>query len=216
MAISLGQSPWVLIGLSFLELLFILIPALIAARVEDTTLKTQFNEMGFQKLEIGVIYIIIEIIVGLASGLFLYLISGYIYIFFQSIIEAILGVQFFETGESSAISTHPHQPSIIQLVILLVLQFIIIAISEEAFFRGFLIKKFRNKFELPFSIMMSSILFTLYHVPPFLVPLSTVISLFGFYFTFGLFLSLLFISFKDSLISVILCHGFYNFLVILL
>lgn len=216
MAISLGQSPWLLIGLTFLELLFIIIPAFIAAKIEHTTLKIQLNEMGFRKSKGGDFQIIIKIVIGLASGLLLYLVGGYIYLFFQSIAEAILGANFFETGESSAISTHPQQPNIIQLAILLVLQFVIVAVSEEAFFRGFLINIFQNKFRNSLSIILSSILFTLYHVPPFLVPFSTIISLFGFYFTFGLLLSLLFILFKKSLVPVILCHGLYNFLVLLL
>ena len=51
MVIELGANPWILIGLMFLELLFILIPALIASKVENTSIKDEIIFMGFQKNE---------------------------------------------------------------------------------------------------------------------------------------------------------------------
>jgi len=51
MVIKLGANPWILIGLMFLELLFILIPALIASKVENTSIKDEIIFMGFQKNE---------------------------------------------------------------------------------------------------------------------------------------------------------------------
>ncbi|TFG00550.1 MAG: CPBP family intramembrane metalloprotease [Promethearchaeota archaeon] len=215
MTISLGQNPWVLIILTFFELLFIIIPALIAAQIEHTSIKTELNEMGFQKTKISKLNFILEIFVGGAVGFTLYIVGGFIYLLNRILIQTIFGVRFFEAGKSGGISTRPIQPDIIQILIILLQQLLIIAISEEAFFRGFLIKKLDNKIPLSLSIIISSILFALYHSPPFLVPISTIISSFGFYFTFGILLSILFMMYDTSLISVIICHAFYNILVIL-
>lgn len=215
MVIFLGQDPWILIGLTFLELLFLIIPPFIAAKVERTSLKEQLVMMRFQAPSPPYWVIGLKAFIGGVIGMLLYLVGGYIAFFYQVIIVTILGSQFLESGESGAISTQPTQPNLVQLSIILVLQVAIVAVSEEAFFRSFLIQKLQTRFRLYLSIIFSSIFFALYHVPPFLVPITTVISFFGFYFTFGILLSVLFIAFDYQIIPVILCHGVYNILVIL-
>ncbi|MFX1502753.1 MAG: type II CAAX prenyl endopeptidase Rce1 family protein, partial [Promethearchaeota archaeon] len=87
---------------------------------------------------------------------------------------------------------------------------------EEAFFRGFLIKKLKVKLKLSYSIIFSSIIFTLYHIPPFLVPLTTIITYFGYYFAFGVLLSLVFVYFKYSLIPCSVAHSCFNILILLM
>ena len=49
MTFDLGKDPIILISLSFLEILLILIPALIASRVEKKPFLEELKEMGFQK-----------------------------------------------------------------------------------------------------------------------------------------------------------------------
>lgn len=215
MPISLGQHPWILISLTFFELLFVIIPPLIAAKIEQTSVKTQLEIMGFQKPTYGLLRSFLEALFGVGIGIGLYLVGGYISLFYRIIIRAILGAEFLESGESGVISTQPIQPSMHQLIIILLLQLFVVAVSEEAFFRGFLIKKLQNKFRTIVGVIISSIFFALYHVPPFIVPITTILSFFGFYFTFGILLSILFIGCDRSLIPVILCHGIYNILVIL-
>ena len=215
MVISLGQDPWILISLTFLELLFLLIPPLIAAKIEQTSMKEQLEFMGIQKPTNGLLRNLLEGFFGICMGMALYLVGGYISLFYKLIIVILLGAEFLQSAEGGAISTQPLKPSIIQLIIIVLLQFFVVALSEEAFFRGFLIKKLQYKFRTGLSVIISSILFALYHTPPFIVPISTIISFFGFYFTFGILLSLLFIGFNQSLIPVIMSHAIYNILVFL-
>lgn len=49
MAIDLGKDPIILIILSFLEILLVLIPTLIASKVEKISLLDELKEMGFQR-----------------------------------------------------------------------------------------------------------------------------------------------------------------------
>ncbi len=216
MAIDLGKDPILLISLSFLEILLILIPAFIASRVEKKSLLDELKEMGFQRKPTTLRNMLLKVIFGLLIGIIFFLASGFIIYFFVNIIVQILfGAQFVEDGINNAISTTPISPTIIQLIIIIAIQIVIVAPCEEGFFRGFLIRKSNKKIKLLYSIIFSSIMFSIYHVPPFLVPLSTIITFFGYYFLFGIFLSLTFVLFKNSLLPSSIAHFTLNILILL-
>jgi len=213
MTLELGENTWILIGLMFLEVSFVVFPALVSSKLMKTSFINEINQMGFQKNK----KLFIKIISGLAFGLLFFFLSGVIITIFRDfIVRNLFGNEFVELAEIGAIDTTPIQPNTIQLVILIIIQMIITGPCEEAFFRGFLIKKFNLKLKSTYSILISSIFFSLYHVPPFLVPLPTIITFFGYYFTFGLILSSIFIIFNYSIIPCSIAHSFFNILLILI
>ncbi len=213
MVIQIGENPWILIGLTFFEVLFVIIPALISSKLENKTFKDIIKEMGFQKNK----DIFLKVISGLSFGIVFFFFGNYIILFFRDlIVRNIFGNEFVEAGEAGGISTSPIQPNNIQLMILIILQVIIIGPCEESFFRGFLIQKMKTKLKLAYSIIISSIFFTLYHVPPFLVPLTTIITFFGYFFTFSIILSLIFVYFDFSLIPCSIAHSVFNILILLI
>ncbi|MFX1426838.1 MAG: type II CAAX prenyl endopeptidase Rce1 family protein, partial [Promethearchaeota archaeon] len=176
MVIQLGDNPWILIGLTFLEILFVAVPALISSRIEKKNFRILLSEMGFQKNE----DILIKVIAGLSVGVLFFSFGDFVIILFRNvIIENFFGSEFIQEGQEGVVTTTPVQPTIIQLTILIMLQIVLVGPCEEAFFRGFLINKFKEKVKITYSIIISSIFFTLYHVPPFIVPLTTVITFFG-------------------------------------
>lgn len=216
MSIDLGKDPILLIYLSFLEILLIIIPGLIASKIEKKPLLEELKEMGFQKKPTTIRKMLLKVISGFLIGIIFFFLSGYIDSFFLYFIALFLfGAQFVEEGISNAISTTPVNPSMLQLIILIAIQIMIVAPCEEGFFRGFIIKKTHKKIKLLYSLLISSILFTLYHVPPFLVPLSTIATFFGYYFSFGILLSLTFILFKNSLLPSSIAHFTLNILILL-
>jgi len=142
MAIDLGKDTILLISLSFLEILLILIPALIASKVEQKSLLDELKEMGFQKKPTTLKKMIPKVISGLLIGIIFFFISGYIISFFvNTIVLLLFGAQFVEEGINNAISTTPFNPTIIEVIILIAIQIIIVAPCEEGFFRGFILKK---------------------------------------------------------------------------
>ena len=216
MAINLGIDPNILILISFAELLFILIPSLIAAKIEKTTFIFEVKELGFNVKNSKFKKIILKICAGMVIGVFFFFISNFLLTFYMRfIIQNLFGAQFIEEGIGSAISTSPVNPNYIQLALLIAIQIGIIGPCEEAFFRGFVINKSKNKVKLIYSIILSSFLFALYHVPPFLVPLTTIITFFGYYFTFGILLSLIFVAFKGSLLPSSIAHSSLNVLLLI-
>lgn len=216
MPIDLGKDPIFLIILSFLEILLIIIPGLIASKIEKKSLLDELKEMGFQRKPTTIKKMLPKVISGLLLGIIFFFLSGYIITFFLYFIVLILfGEQFVQEGINNAISTTPVNPSIIQLIILIAIQIVIVAPCEEGFFRGFIIKKTHKKIKLLYSLLVSSVIFTIYHVPPFLVPLSTIITFFGYYFSFGMSLSLTFVLFKNSLLPSSIAHFTLNILILL-
>ena len=216
MAIELGKDPILLIILSFLEILLVLIPGLIASKVEKKSLIDEFKEMGFQRKPTTLKRVLLKVLSGFLIGIIFFFISGYIISFFvNTIVLLLFGAQFVEEGINNAISTTPFNPTIIEVIILIAIQIIIVAPCEEGFFRGFIIKKCSKKMKLLYSLIFSSFIFTIYHVPPFLVPLSTIVTFFGYYFFFGIFLALTFILFKNSLLPGTIAHFTLNILILL-
>ncbi|MHA1460610.1 MAG: CPBP family glutamic-type intramembrane protease [Promethearchaeota archaeon] len=217
MVLDLGKDTILLIILLFLEILLVLIPAFIASKVEDKSLLDELKEMGFQRKPTTLKKMILKVISGLLIGIIFFFISGYIISFFvNTIVLLLFGAQFVEEGINNAISTTPINPTIIEVIILMAIQIIIIAPMEEGFFRGFIIKKSNKKMKLFYSLIFSSVIFSIYHVPPFLVPLSTIITFFGYYFFFGILLSLTFVLFKNSLLPSSIAHFTLNILILLL
>jgi membrane protease YdiL (CAAX protease family) len=216
MAMELGANTWILIGIMLLEILFIIIPALIASKVENTSIKDEIIFMGFHKNIDSIQKNIIKVLVGIGLGFTFFFISGYIiYLFKNIIVKSLFGSGFVKKGEQGGINTVPLEPNLFQLIIIIILHILLVGICEEAFFRGFIIKKCEMKLNQVFAILFSSVCFAFYHTPPFLVPITTIITYFGYYFTFGVLLSVLFKIFHNSLIPCAIAHGILNTLILI-
>lgn len=217
MTLQLGENPWFLILLTFLELLLILIPAVFASKIEKKSFKEELIEMGFRKSAESLKMMFIKIISGLIFGFFFFLINGYILFFFRDLIFGkLFGNAFVTCSKEGSINTKPIKPSLIQIIIIVILLIVIVGPCEEGFFRGFIIEKCNKKIKKIYSILISSVCFAIFHLPPFLVPPTTFIVLFGYYFTFGIILALIYIIFDNSLIPCTIAHATFNVLIFLL
>ncbi len=217
MAINLGRDPSLLIVITFFEIFLILIPALIASKIEKRPIIEEFREMGFQKKPNSLKNFSLKIFLGLLIGTLFYFFSSFVLSFFTNfIVQTLFGTQFVEQGVENAIITAPFNPTITQLIIIITIQIIIVGPCEEGFFRGFIIKKSQKKMKLIYSVILSTFIFTIYHVPPFLVPVSTIITFFGYFFTLGTLLALTFIFFKNSLLPSSIAHSIFNILILIL
>jgi len=215
MAINLGEDPSLLIAITFFEVFLILIPALIASKIEKRPIIEEFKEMGFQRKSNSLKNLSLKIFLGLLIGTLFFFFSIFLYIFTNFIVQTLFGTQFVEQGVENAITTEPFNPTITQLIIIITIQIIIVGPCEEGFFRGFIINKSQKKMKLIYSVILSTFIFTIYHVPPFLVPVSTIITFFGYFFTLGALLALTFIFFKNSLLPSSIAHSMFNILILI-
>ena len=154
---------------------------------------------------------------GILFGVIFYLIGGFIFSFFVDvIIKNMLGFVFAENGLNNAISVEPINPQPIELVIIIILQVLIVGPCEEGFFRGFVLKKIKNKSNFILALIISSLCFTIYHIPPILVPISTIITFFGYYFSYGLLFGGLYMINKESLLPSMVAHSLFNIFVLMI
>ena len=215
--IQLGENPWVLIILSTLEILFIIVPPLISSWISTTTIKQELHHIGVKLSFSNFFNKLIKAVLGIFIGIGLVILSTLILFFFRDIIAiSVFSEEFVSEGTENAISTQLVNPTYLQFFIIVIIQFFIIGPCEESFFRGFIISKLKPKMPLIYAIVISSVFFALFHVPPFLVPISTIISYFGYYFTIGFILALVFIYSNFSLIPSSLAHSVFNFLILIL
>jgi len=123
MAINLGKDPNILILISFAEILFILVPSLIAAKIENKSFLAELKEIGFQRKPTTLKKMLLKVGFGLLIGTVFYFVSGFIISFFVNfIVQNLFGAQFVEEGINNAISTTPINPTIIQLIILIAIK----------------------------------------------------------------------------------------------
>ena len=217
MTINLGTNFLLLIILSLMEILFIIIPALISSKIGKSTFLMELSEMGFSRGLRPFRQAILKIIAGLTIGALLFVISPYLLSFITNLVLIpLFGGEFVQNGIENAISTLPVNPSLIELSILIIIHIFVTGPSEEAFFRGFLISKFNKKVKLRYAILFSSLIFTFYHTPFFLVPISTIILFFPYYFAIGLILALVFVYSKYSLLPCFVAHSIFNIFILLL
>ncbi len=215
MAINLGKDPSFLIAITFFEIFLILIPALIASKIEKTPIINEFKEMGFQLKRNSLKNFTLKIFLGLLIGILFFFFSSFVVSISNFIVQILFGTQFVEQGVENAITTEPFNPTITQLIIIITIQIIIVGPCEEGFFRGFIIKKSQKKMKLIYSVILSAFIFAIYHVPPFLVPVSTIITFFGYFFTLGTLLALTFLFFKNSLLPSSIAHSMFNILILI-
>ncbi|MFX1497227.1 MAG: lysostaphin resistance A-like protein [Promethearchaeota archaeon] len=200
-----------------LELIILLLPLYISAILEKKTIKAEFKEIGFFRGLKGTFTVVLRIILGVDIGIFLYFFARlFLFLYKDILIIYLFGTQFVEEGVSNSISTEPIHPNFLEITLIIILQVLITSPSEEGFFRGFLIQKFNRKLKLKYTVVISSTFFAFYHVPPFLVPLSTIITYFGYYFLLGFLLTLIFIYSNKSLLMCIISHSVFNILILVI
>ncbi|MFW9772781.1 MAG: lysostaphin resistance A-like protein [Promethearchaeota archaeon] len=200
-----------------LELIILIIPLVISAVLGKKPLKAEFKEIGFVRDSKSILNSFLKIIIGIDLGIFLYLFAGLLLFLYRDIlITILLGIQFVEEGISNRIITEPIKPNLLEITLLIIIQVLVTSPSEEGFFRGFFIQKLKRKLKLIYAVLISSTFFTIYHLPPFLVPVQTIIAYFGYYFLLGFLLGLIFIYSNRSLMVCIIAHSVFNILILVI
>jgi len=220
MGLDVASSAGVFFLFSAAELIFFVGIPLIVFRLQKKDLKYEFrhriipNEMlhriGWLRLA--------DIIFGILFGVFFYFFGGLLSSTIRKVIIQIMGQEFYETASAGSVNTTPPPPPPDPLIIWtliivgVIVIFVTVAFAEEFCFRGVLLKEFNHKNKV-FGVILSSFLFMLFHVMPGIVPWSTFMTFWLYYFTFGVMLSLITIFQKGDLIVAIFAHGAFNSLI---
>lgn len=219
---DLVYDPYFLIISSFFELIFILIPVLYVGRyLQNPTFKNRLGLLGFTSRNYGIKGIIKEILIGLGfavSGIF---IVGIVSISIEMLLEQF-GVEIIST--ESDVELIVSSIDILGLILLSITMILIIGTSEEICFRGFMQKGLVKNLGKIWGILLTALIFSMFHLlgvflllpeAPFEFAISFVLLFFP-YLSISLMLGLLFYWRNENLIAVIVAHGVYNAIAIIL
>jgi len=219
-------SPYFIIITSFVELVFILIPALYVGKyLQKPTLNNRLILLGFTKKGFNKTKLVKEILIGLGFAVVGVTLVLSVTFLMEIILNLIFGYEiiqdfFGNAGEVDAMIAFADPLSIFLLAIVMIL---IIGTTEEVLFRGFLQKGLVRSLGKSWGIVITALIFSLIHlIAIFLAPGSPIIFIISFLFNFfpffaiSLLLGLLYNWRKENLIAVMITHGVYNALTIIL
>lgn len=199
-----------MILLSVLELIFIITPLIyIKKYLKKPSLKNRLALLGFTTKGFGKKKIIKEIGIGL-----LFAVMGLIFIMTLSFLMELL-IPSIQSSEMDALLFS--SLNAIQLILFIFIMIFIVGTSEEILFRGFMQKGLvRSRLGIKGGIVLSAFLFAMIHVVMYLYDLVYFFVLFVPYFAISLLLGWLYHWRDENLIAVMITHGVYNALILIL
>lgn len=220
-------NPYIIIITSLAELIFIFTPVLFVGRyLQNASLKNRLFLLGFTTREYDKIEVFKEILIGIAFALIGLLLVSVVSILAEIILEFFFGVEIIQDiGSSSGeFDTIILSSDIYSLVLLAIVMILVIGTSEEILFRGFMQKGLVRSIGKSWGIFMTALIFSMIHLIGIflLIPFDSTYFIISFllsffpYFTISLMLGILFYWRKENLIAVMITHGVYDALTIII
>jgi len=221
---SILYSPYFLILTSLAELILIFVPVLYLGKfLKQPTLKNRLSLLGLSGERQNVIK---EILIGVGAAFGGILLVGMTSLAIESFIKFTFGIEFI-SGDGSdlgSIESFLRGADILALILIVLTMIFVVGFSEEILFRGFLQKGLVKNLGVGRGILLNALIFSFIHVfmvftyitEEVIVFISYFLAIFIPYFAISLMLSLLFQWRNENLIAVIVAHGLYDALTILL
>lgn len=207
MTLDLARSSIMFFLVSLLELIFIAIP-LIVFKFQKKDLKYEFRFRIIPESR-SVKRRLLDIVMGLLLGVGFLFVGSYVAFFIRQLVIYFMGESFYSSASAGSVNTSPPSLQVWELVLSVAVMYCLVGLSEEYCFRGVLFKEMGKKSAL-LGWVGSSLLFSLYHVFPGIVPFSTFLTFWFYYFLFGILLAAITYVQKGDLITAIIAHGTFN------
>ncbi|MFW9988267.1 MAG: CPBP family intramembrane glutamic endopeptidase [Candidatus Odinarchaeota archaeon] len=217
------SNPYFIIFTLFIELIFILIPVLYVGQyLQNPTLKNRLGLLGFTREGFDKVGLIQEILIGIGFaiiGIVLVLGSSFITEIF---LESAFNVTFSDASTETDLLFS--STNLLIIIIFSILMILVIGPSEEILFRGFMQKGLTRNLGNRGGILLTAFIFAIIHVlgiisiylnsPLYLL----ILFIYSFipYFVISLLLGLIYYWRNENLIAVIITHGVYDTLTIIL
>ena len=219
-------NPYFIIFSSFIELILFIVPLLFVGqylqkpKIHNRLILLGFTTKGFNKIQlfkeilIGLVFAVVGVLLIMFVSFVMELLLTAI--FGENIVSGIIGAP----GELDVIITSSDILSIILLVIIMI---VIIGTSEEVLFRGFLQKGLVRNLGKSWGLLVTALIFSSIHlIGIFLFPeslttfvISLLLNFFPF-FAISILLGLIYYWRKENLIAVMITHGVYNAITIII
>jgi len=220
-------DPYFIIFSSFFELIFILVPIIYVENyLQNPTLKNRLGLLGFTLKGFNKKETYKEILIGLGFAVIGILLVASVSFLTEFILEIFFGIEIVRDLSSTTTDVELiiSSADIFSLILLSIVMILIIGTSEEILFRGFMQKGLMRSLGNKWGILITAFIFSMIHLLGiFLIgletPLVLIISFFlSFvpYFAISLMLGLIYYWRNENLIAVIIAHGVYDTLAIIL
>jgi len=220
---DLISNTYFLALISLFELIFIIIPVIYVKKyLENPSYKNSLILLGFTSKGFDRRDVTKEVLIGLGFALIGVLLVSSVSILMELILEVIFKVEIVQ--DSSEISGALLPMDIPSLIVFAIVMILIIGTSEEILFRGFMQKGLVRNLGNKWGLIVSALIFSMIHLFGILFlalesPLVFIISfLLSFlpYFAISLMLGYLYYWRNENLIAVVIMHGVYDALTIIL
>jgi len=214
-------DPYFIIFSSFFELLFLLVPVLYVGNyLQNPTLENRLGLLGFTSKGMNKKGILKEIIIGLVFAIVGISLVAAVSFLTEIILEFIFGIEIVREVSSTTTDVEfiISSADLLSLIFLSIVMILIIGTSEEILFRGFMQKGLMRSLGNKWGILITAFVFSMIHILGIFLmvldsPLLLIISFFlSFipYFSISLMLGLIYFWRNENLIAVIITHGVYN------
>ena len=221
-AFNLIANPYFIIFSSFIELVLFIVPLLyVGKHLERSNIKNRLSILGFTTKGYNKIQLVKEIFIGLGFAVVGVLLVFFVSFIMEILLSAIFGINLVSDIGGSSDELLIASSDILSLILLVIIMIAIIGTSEEVLFRGFLQKGLIRNLGKTWGILLTALIFTSIHIiggfllPPLELVIYLLLNFFPF-FAISLLLGFLYDWRKENLISVMITHGVYNAITIIL
>ncbi|MHA1915724.1 MAG: CPBP family glutamic-type intramembrane protease [Promethearchaeota archaeon] len=220
---DLSSNIYIISLLSLLELIFIILPVrYIKKYLQNPTLKNRLALLGFTTKGFTKKGLLKEALIGISLAVMGVIAVNGVAILIELFLEFFFGIEIVQ--DSSGLSGNPIPLDLGSLILFSIVLILVIGTSEEILFRGFMQKGLIRKLGDVWGILITAVFFALIHLiglialaitSPFAIFISFILSFIP-YFAISLMLGLLYYWRKENLIAVVIMHGVYDVLVVVI
>jgi len=209
--------------MSLFELIFLFLPLLYVRKyLQNPTLKNRLILLGFTTRGYDKRRIFKEIIIGLGFAVIGVLVVTLVSFIIEAILTLVFGITFLQ--DSTGLSGVLIPSDLLSLIVFSAVIILVIGTSEEILFRGFMQKGLVRSLGDRWGIIVTAFIFSLIHLlgifpialeSPLFFIISFLLS-FTPYFAISLILGWLYHWRNENLLAVIITHGVYDVLIIVI
>ena len=223
---SLLSDPFIFILLTLTELILILLPLIVTGKyLENPNFKNRLAIMGLTVKSFSWKKLLKEILIGLGFAIIGVILVFLVSLMLEILVELMFGIEIIQdiTGSGEDLEGLYANMDIFTLILLVITMFLVIGTTEEILFRGFMQKGLVRTTGKIWGILITAIVFSLIHIITIFllaenlagILVSFILNFFP-YLTISLLLGLVYFWRKENLIAVIITHGAYDSILIIL
>ncbi|MFX0035125.1 MAG: CPBP family intramembrane glutamic endopeptidase [Candidatus Hermodarchaeota archaeon] len=217
----ISNSYFIILSTLF-ELIFMIIPLFYVGKyLQNPTIKNRFTLLGFTFKNFDKKQKFKEILIGLGFAVIGFFLVFTVSLIIESFLEYILGIEI--VSEFDSVENYIIPSDILGLLVFSLVMIFVVGTSEEILFRGFMQKGLVRNLGKRWGLIITAFIFSIIHLLGlFLMFESTLDLIVSFllsffpFFSISLLLGFLYQWRGENLIAVIITHGFYNTITILI